>query len=78
VLSVVEVSPAGVPAVAQSLATQRGARTLALDERTHRVFLVTASFAPAPAATAEQPHPRPPMLPGSFRLLVATRGADGR
>jgi DNA-binding beta-propeller fold protein YncE len=78
VLTVVRVSPAGVPAVAQSLATERGARTLTLDERTHRLFLVTASFGAAPAATAEQPHPRPPILPGSFRLLVATRGADNR
>jgi hypothetical protein len=78
VLTVVKVSLAGVPAVAQSLATQRGARTLALDERTHRVFLVTASVGPTPAATAEQPHPRPPILPGSFRLLVAASAADSR
>jgi DNA-binding beta-propeller fold protein YncE len=78
VLTVVRVSPAGAPAVAQSLATERGARTLALDERTHRLFLVTASFGQAPGAPAEQPHARPPILPGSFRLLVAARGADGR
>jgi DNA-binding beta-propeller fold protein YncE len=78
VLSVVKVSQAGVPAVVQSLPTERGARTMTLDERTHRVFLVTASFGPAPAATAERPHPRPPIVPGSFRLLVATRGSDNR
>jgi hypothetical protein len=50
--------------------TQHGARTMALDRATHRVFLVTANFAPAPAATPEHPHPREAMLPGTFRLLV--------
>jgi DNA-binding beta-propeller fold protein YncE len=71
VLSVVEVSPAGVPRHVQSLPTRRGARTLALDVHTHRIYLVTADFGPAPAATPEHPHPRPSLLPGTFRLLVA-------
>jgi DNA-binding beta-propeller fold protein YncE len=70
VLTVVRLGAAGAPQVAQSLATQRGARTMALDERTHRIFLVTASFGSTPAATAEHPHPRPAILPGTFRLLV--------
>jgi YVTN family beta-propeller protein len=56
--------------VLENIATQKGARTLELDEHGHRVFLVTAEFGPAPAATAERPHPRPPMIPGSFTLLV--------
>ncbi len=53
-----------------SVTTQRGARTMALDLKTHRVFLVTAEFGPAPAHTPEQPHPRPQMVPGTFTLLV--------
>ncbi len=53
--------------------TQRGARTMALDPRTHRVFVATASFGEAPAPTEEHPHPRPPMLPGSFEILVLER-----
>lgn len=56
--------------VLQSVPTQRGARTMALDLRTHRVFLVTSDFGPPPAASAEHPHPRPAILPGTFRLLV--------
>jgi DNA-binding beta-propeller fold protein YncE len=56
--------------VAQNLKTQRGARTMTLDPRTHRIYLVTAKFGPPPAATAEQPHPRPSILPGTFELLV--------
>jgi DNA-binding beta-propeller fold protein YncE len=56
--------------VLENVATQKGARTLDLHERNHRVFLVTAEFGPTPAATAERPRPRPPMIPGSFTLLV--------
>ena len=59
--------------VLDNVATQRGARTMALDEKTHRVFLATADFGPPPAATPEQPHPRPAILPGTFRLLVVSR-----
>jgi hypothetical protein len=70
VLTAVTVNAAGVPEVAQSLPTQRGARTMALDERTHRIFLVTANFGAAPPVTPEHPHPRPAILPGTFRLLV--------
>lgn len=50
--------------------TKRGARTMELDEKTHRLFTVTADFGPTPAPTAEHPRPRPPILPGTFTLLA--------
>lgn len=53
----------------QTLTTQRGARTMALDPVTHDIFVVTAEFGPAPAATTENPHPRPSILPNTFVLL---------
>jgi DNA-binding beta-propeller fold protein YncE len=59
--------------VVENAATQRGARTIDLDQKTHRVFLVTAEFGPAPAPTAAQPRPRPTIVPGSFTLLVFGR-----
>lgn len=59
--------------VVENVATQKGARTLDLDEKTHRVFLITAEFGPTPAPTAERPRPRPPMVPGTFTLLVMGR-----
>ncbi len=57
--------------VAATLPTAKGARTMALDVTTGRVYLVTASFGPPPAPTADQPHPRPAILPDTFRVLVA-------
>lgn len=60
-------------AVAETVPTAARARTVTIDERTHRVYTVTARFGPTPAATAEQPRPRPPMLPGSFAVLVVER-----
>ena len=53
--------------------TRRGARTLALDTATDRIYLPTAEFGPTPAATAEQPHPRPSIVPGTFEVLVLER-----
>jgi hypothetical protein len=75
VLTTVHLGPSGSPQLVQSAATQRGARTMALDLEKHRVFLVTADFGPPPPATAAQPHPRPSLVPGSFRLLVLESGS---
>ncbi len=59
--------------VVQTVQTQRGARTMALDEKTQNIFLATAQFGPPPSPTPDQPHPRPAMVPGSFVLLVFGR-----
>jgi YVTN family beta-propeller protein len=59
--------------VVENVPTQKGARTMALDPKTHEVYLVTADFGPRPAPTAETPHPRPPILPNSFVVLVYGR-----
>ena len=56
--------------VVENVPTQRGARTLAVDEKEHRVYLVTAQFGERPAPTKEEPHPRPPMVPNTFVVLV--------
>lgn len=64
------VHPSGMVFTSTNIPTARGARTMALDPRTHRVYLMTASFGPAPEPTAAQPRPRAPMVPGSFVVLV--------
>jgi outer membrane protein assembly factor BamB len=50
--------------------TQRGARTVALDPASHRVYTCTAEYGETPPPTTEQPHPRPKMVPGSFVILA--------
>jgi DNA-binding beta-propeller fold protein YncE len=69
VLTVVKEESAG-KFTGENVPTQKGARTLALDPKTHNVFVVTAQFGPRPAATADNPRPRPPILPDSFVVLV--------
>ena len=56
--------------VVANVPTRRGARTMALDPVSHRVYLVTADFGPTPAATPQQPRPRPAIIPGTFTLIV--------
>jgi YVTN family beta-propeller protein len=60
--------------VVQTLETARGARTMALDPTSHRIYLAAAKYQdPAPGAA---PNARPQMIPGSLRLLVY--GLNGR
>lgn len=56
--------------IAENVATQRGARTMTLDTKTHKVYLPTAQFGTPPAPTADRPHPRAPVVPNSFVVLV--------
>jgi YVTN family beta-propeller protein len=59
--------------VAQNVETARGARTMALDKVTHKIYLVTAQFGPPPAATPDRPHPRASIVPGTFEVLEVGR-----
>ena len=68
-LSVVHQDSPDKYSVAQTVKTEFGARTMALDPKTHHVFTVTADLKPAGAPTKENPHPRPQPVPGTFRIL---------
>lgn len=54
----------------ENVPTARGARTMALDTVTHKIYLPTAEFGPAPAPTAQNAHPRPAVLPDSFEVII--------
>ena len=56
--------------VVQTIATQRGARTMALDTKNHNIYTVTAEFGPPPPATKENPHPYPSVISKTFTLLI--------
>jgi YVTN family beta-propeller protein len=55
--------------VLENVTTQKGARTIAINHKTHRIYLPTADFEAAPAATTDNPHPRPAVKAGSFTIL---------
>jgi len=57
----------------QTLATQRGARTLTLDEDSRRIYLPTAQFEEKPAGA--DPHARPQVVADSFVVLVVDLAA---
>ncbi len=68
-LSVIHEDSPDKYSVQANVPTQQGARTLTLDPKTHHIFVVTADFSAAPAATPENPRPRPQQIPGSFVIL---------
>ena len=70
VLTVVREDSPDKFSVVENVPTQKGARTMALDSKTHNAYTVTAKFGPPPAPTADQPHPRPSLIPDTFVVLV--------
>ena len=56
--------------VVDNVPTKRGARTLAVDAKTHKVYLPTADFEPV---NPTEPKQRPNMVPGSFEILVVSK-----
>jgi YVTN family beta-propeller protein len=60
-------------AVVGNVPTERSARTMALDPQTHKVYLSAAQLGAPPEATADNPRPRPKVIPGSFHVLVLSQ-----
>ncbi len=56
--------------ILQTLKTERGARTIALDPKTHCIYLPTAQFEPAPSPSPGASPTRPKIVPNTCKLLV--------
>jgi YVTN family beta-propeller protein len=56
--------------VVQTLTTERSARTMALDPATHRIYLPSAKFEPAPTPSPGASPGRPKIVPNTMKLLV--------
>jgi YVTN family beta-propeller protein len=56
--------------VVQTLTTERGARTIALDSKTHRIYLPSAQFQPPPSPSPGASPGRPTIVPNTLKLLV--------
>lgn len=72
VLAVVDTAKSGYPTI-ETLPTEKGARTMAYDAASDRIYVVSAQFGPRPAPTADNPRPRPAIVPGSFKVIVIGR-----
>jgi len=59
--------------VVQTLTTEPSARTMALDPKTHNIYLSCAKMGPAPAGSEKK---RGEMVPGSFKVLVYGPGKN--
>jgi len=53
----------------QTVKTEFGAKTMALDSKTHNLLVDTSDFE-APPADSKQKNPQPRAKPGTFRLLI--------
>ena len=71
-LTIVQEDSADKYHVLANVNTERGARTMALDQKTHKIYLATAEFGAAPAEGQQKAPTRPPILPGTFKLLVVS------
>lgn len=70
-ISVIKRMPNGSYRTIATIPTEKGARTMALDAKTHAIYLVTAKFAP------DHGVPTPPwrrkVIPGTFTVLEVSR-----
>jgi DNA-binding beta-propeller fold protein YncE len=73
IVTVVHEDSPGVYKAVQQIKTEPGARTMALDRKSHNVYTVTAKMGPPPAPTAENPHPYPSIVPETFAMLIYKR-----
>ena len=62
--------------VLQTLKTERSARTIALDSETHRIYLPSAQFQPAPSPSPGASPGRPTIMPNTLKLLVYAPAAS--
>ncbi len=69
-LTVVREASPGNFEVAETVTTQRGSRTMAIDPKTHHIYLPAAQFSQPGDATQGGAKPRPVMVKDSFEILV--------
>jgi DNA-binding beta-propeller fold protein YncE len=69
-MSVIKETAKGKFEVIQTVETKKGARTMTVDAATHKIYLPTADFGPAPEKKPGEKWSRPPVIKGSFVVLV--------
>jgi DNA-binding beta-propeller fold protein YncE len=69
-VSVIQLESPDRYSVLETVKTAPGARNMALDLKTKKIFLPLFDRGPPPPPTAETPNPRGNVIPGTFRVLV--------
>ena len=69
-LTEVRESSPGKFEVVETVTTQRGSRTMAIDPKTHNIYLPAAQFSPQTVSTTEGSRPHSTMIKDSFSVLV--------
>ena len=68
-ITVIEADEGDTYEIVQTIVTQKGAKTSALNQQTHCLYLPTAEYKQAPAPMAEKPKAKAPVKPNSFAVL---------
>jgi YVTN family beta-propeller protein len=74
-ITVVKEQNANKFSVLETVKTQKGARTIALNKTTNTLYLSTADFGAKPEPTTENPNPRASIIPDSFVVLAVTNNS---
>jgi YVTN family beta-propeller protein len=67
-LSIISETPGGEYKLLENVPTKQSARTIALDEKTHTLYLPAGEF-----QKPSVPGTRPPLVPGTFQVLVVKK-----
>ena len=76
-LTVAKADAAGELALVQMLKTPVRSRTMAVDPKTHRLYVASAQFAAPAPVSAGAPPARPQVVPGSFKVVVFEPASGG-
>ena len=68
-LTVVQEDSADKFHVLANVVTQKGARTISVNNKTHHIYMPTGQRGEKPEPTKDNPHPRAPVIPGTFVIL---------
>lgn len=69
-ITVIKEKNASTFSILETIKTQKGARTIALNKTTNQLYLSTANFGEKPKPTIDNPNPRASSIPNTFAVLV--------
>lgn len=69
-LTVVQEQTPDEYSIVQTVKDPIGCKTIALDPKTHHIITCMGEYGPPPAPTAGNPHPKPPIRPETFTVVV--------